>query len=311
VRYIKRKVIRHGPSSYIVSLPLSWIKKNNVSKGDELNVAESSNKIIISSNSDLMPGAAEVDIGSSKDITPEIIRALYKKGVDEVNLLSCLPSNFEIILNTLEQEAINYEIIETTKSTCKLKCITSLTNEFDNVLRRVFLVTISLADEGLKIIEEKNFSSLGTITILEKSNNKLTTFCRRYLNKVGAAGKEPIGPLYFIVELLEKIADEYKYLYEDFLKVDFDKINPSKKLISLYSEINNMFRLFYESFYKLEYSKIREIKKKRDFLLAELENEFQLLKSKVDFCLYHHARCLTEKIYALVDPYLVIALEEK
>ena len=35
---MKRKVVQHGPSSLIVSLPNEWIKKNKIKKGDNLDV---------------------------------------------------------------------------------------------------------------------------------------------------------------------------------------------------------------------------------------------------------------------------------
>ena len=50
---------------------------------------------------------------------------------------------------------------------------------------------------------------------LEKSNNKLSTFRQRYINIYSVDNYDRIGPIYFIIEQLEKIADELDVRFED------------------------------------------------------------------------------------------------
>lgn len=303
---MRRKIVKHGPSSFIVSLPLKWIRKHNLSKGDEVDVEEMEENVVISTEYKEKCERADLDMNDTKEMTIQKVCALYKRGIDEIRINYDHPEDFKIIQNALYQEAIGYEIISTTHKSCTIRSITKLTKEFDAVLRRVFLVTLSLADEGLKAVQNRNFEDLDNIIFLEKSNNKLTTFCQRYINKYSIESHDRIGPIYFIIELLEKVADEYKYLFEHQCKLGDSKIKYNKKLLASYTEVNRMLRLFYECFYKFDYKKIREIKSIRDKLTDFLEKESTSINGHTDLCLYHHAVGLVEKIFALVDPLLVL-----
>ena len=48
---ITRKVIQHGPTTLVVSLPSMWTKKNSIVKGQEVLVYEDENKLIITNSS--------------------------------------------------------------------------------------------------------------------------------------------------------------------------------------------------------------------------------------------------------------------
>jgi len=45
---MKRKVTLHGPATLSVSLPLKWARMFNVKKGDELEVVEQKDSLLIS-----------------------------------------------------------------------------------------------------------------------------------------------------------------------------------------------------------------------------------------------------------------------
>jgi phosphate uptake regulator len=304
---VKRKIVKHGPSSYIVSLPLNWVKKHNLNKGDEINVDEVDNNVLISTSYKEKFEKVDFNIKDIKDITTQIINAMYKRGIDEIRIHYDKQDEFKLIMKAVSDQSVGFEIVETTSNSCTIRSITKLSNEFDAVLRRLFLVTLSLGEEGLKAIKNKDYNSLENIMFLEKSNNKLSTFCSRYLNKYSAENYDRVGAIYFMIEILEKIADEYKYLFENQRCFALQKQELNQNLLDCYTRINQMLRLFYESFYKYDYSKIRKISKERNVLLSYLWKEIDSLKSSADICLHHHAIALVEKIFSLVDPYLVLA----
>ena len=45
---MRRKVIKQGPSTLMVSLPSKWVKNKNIKRGDEINLFEQGEDIIIS-----------------------------------------------------------------------------------------------------------------------------------------------------------------------------------------------------------------------------------------------------------------------
>ncbi len=59
---MKRKVVKHGPSTLIVSLPVKWTKNNGINPGDELEVDQIGKKLIISTESTPESRTTEIDI---------------------------------------------------------------------------------------------------------------------------------------------------------------------------------------------------------------------------------------------------------
>ncbi|HLP79001.1 MAG TPA: AbrB/MazE/SpoVT family DNA-binding domain-containing protein [Acidobacteriota bacterium] len=309
----ERKIVKHGPSSYIVSLPLQWIKKNNLNKGDDVLVTEINNSIIIDakeSNIPVVVRSASFDASEVKDMTTRYIHALYKKGIDIVTIKYSSQEQFDMIRHSLGKESIGYEIVEATDKQCIIKRITQLTKEFKTVLRQSFLVTLALSEETYKMICEKKYSQLKSTMILEESNNKFTTYCRCYINTYDAEDYSNEGPLYYILETLENIADEYKYICQ--LLADKPatlKLNPL--VLGLYAKINASLRLFYEHFYKSDFRKISQIRLNRNEIFDTLNAKIKKLDTLEDARMYHHLLSLNTLIFSLVDPSFVLTIESK
>lgn len=312
--WMKRKIVKHGPSSYIVSLPLEWIHKNNMTKGTFVNVDVVGNDVVISSEQHEKNIITEFTIAETGVLTPVVLSALYMKGVDTIIARYETPSDFRMIHETIARDSLDFEITETTKNTCTIRKITKLTKEFNTifhtVLRRAFLVTLSLADEGLNSIKEGHFESLENIKILEKSNNKLTTLCRRYINKYTIDEYDKVGPLYYIVQTLDLIADQYAYLFRDIQSLASKHPKLNKKLLEGYEKANQMLRLYYECFYKFDHKRLLKLKKTHDDLDQLLVKKIKVIDDKAGFYLYSHILSLNEKIYSMVDPLLVLKMEE-
>ena len=80
---MRRKIVKHGPSSFIVSLPLKWIRKHNLSKGDEVDVEEMEENVVISTEYKEKCERADLDMNDTKEMTIQKVCALYKRGIDE------------------------------------------------------------------------------------------------------------------------------------------------------------------------------------------------------------------------------------
>ncbi len=114
-------------------------------------------------------------------------------------------------------------------------------------MRRIFLMLKSMASDGLDAIKAKEFEHLMSITSSEQTNNRLTTICRRIINKKGYTKHSTY--LYCLVNELEKIADEYRDL---FTYIAENKMTVAPDMLSLLSEVNKLFVELYELFYKYD-----------------------------------------------------------
>lgn len=307
---MKRKVIQIGNSTQLISIPRSWGKRFNIKRGEELEVEEENHRLIVSTDRAVAHPATELDISTLGIMIPRCIYALYKRGVDEIRLTFDNPSLIKQVQESIQKETVGFEIIEQGKNYCIIKNVSGQFEEFEPILRRTFLLLLSMSEDTLASLEKKDYEHLHTVAYLEEANNRFTTACRRFLNRQAYKESSKIGPLYYIIEDLEKLADEYKYLCMYF----YDRKNEketgiSKKTLEIFRQVHTLLRDFYEIFYKFDAQKIAVIavarKKQVSSIISALENA----ETKYDRVTLHHLLTITQKIFNYVGPYLVMELK--
>mgnify|MGYP001571366993 CR=1 FL=1 len=98
--------------------------------------------------------------------------------------------------------------------------------------------------------------------MLEVTNNKFALYCERMLNKTGKGSYLSTNFTFAIVYQLEKIADEFKYIFD---YISENKIKLSSGTIMLYEKISEMFNLCHRIYYDFD-------KNSADLLTAERKN---------------------------------------
>jgi phosphate uptake regulator len=305
---IRRKVIQIANSTQLISLPRKWAQKYNIKKGDELEVEEQGSKISVSTEKGYKTEKVELDISNLGPMILRCVVALYKQGVDEIRVSFNKPELIESVQKAIGKEAVGYEITEQGNDYCIIKHVSGELEDFDPILRRTFLLLISMADESLDSIKKNELNNLKNIAFLEEANNRFTTTCRRLLNKKGYKDARKIGPLYYIIEEIENIADQYKYLCDYFYNLRNKKIKINKDVLELYQETNEMLKQFYELFYKFEKDKLVFIGNQRKILVDRFLHLFEKNSSNIDKLVLHQLFTIMQKTFCLVGPYLVINL---
>lgn len=247
---MKRKVIQIADKTLVLSLPTDWVRQWGVKKGDELEVSESGPKLIASTTEYRPLKKGGVDVSNASERTLRwLLSSLHKKGYDEIEIKSDNPLHAVIIDNLLKDLFLGFAVVHRSGATCLIR---SLAKELDDqlqvIVRRAFLVTLALADQSLETAKSKKFDGLKDLLDLEKTNNQLTNFCERILNKKGLDEPVKTNFLYVIMWNLEKIADDYKYICEHLA----GKKKISKETIELYDRVNKLLRNYYELFYKFD-----------------------------------------------------------
>lgn len=298
---MKRKVSLIGPSTLMVSLPSKWVKKYNVKKGDEMTVLEDGDKLTVTSgpiNRELSINLDSSDLGI---VSKHFISYLYQKGYDEIEIKFDSPDTFKQIQKSLVN-LLGYEIINQTKNSCIIKSVfDSKKQEFDNILRRTFLILLDMAESCYDTVEKGEYSSLDEIKLLEKTNNKLTDFCKRTLSKEGCEDKCVF--LYVIIRDIEKIADSYRNICDIFIANP--KVSVSKQSLDLFKEVNSYLRLFYELFYKFDKNKAIILHDKKGIMIKKAKKLFET-KSKEESVLLHELITLIQLIFDLYGPYITM-----
>ncbi|MCP3681505.1 MAG: hypothetical protein GY861_02350 [bacterium] len=305
---MKRKVIQIAGSTQLVSLPRKWSKAHNIQKGDELDVQEDGNRVVVSTNARSLVEKAELDISEFGSMDIRYIHSLYKQGVDELRLIFSSDEQIDLVQNAIGKETVGFEIVEQGKNHCIIKYVSGGLEEFDSILRRTFLLLLSMSEETHNTIKEKNFRHLNHVAFLEEANNRFTTICRRYLNKKGCQTYKKLGPLYYIIEELENIADQYKYVCRFLYDNGNAKTKISKEVLELNEKTNKALRLFYESFYRFDKEKISEIRDIRDEIIQKSFVQFKKAPTPEEIALMHHSLTVSKEIFCLTGPLLVLSL---
>lgn len=303
MRMGRRKLVKHGPSSLTVSLPLKWLKSHGLVAGDELDVLEHGNWLEIRTEKKAKEQVFTLSVDEYSAMLPRTIHALYKAGIDKLVLNFSDKKKIETIQNALGKEAVGYEILQQGENFCVVQNVTGDLEDFELVLRRTFRLLINQAEGAYRMLQSKAYDELKNLRALEESNNRFTTTCRRLINKRGYDNVNQIGPMYYILEELENIADELKYLC---LYAESERPKRvSSQVLSQFSEVVDFLKLFYKLYYDFSSELLEKLGRRRKKIITGC---LRLLKTKqgTDVVLLHHLLVLTQKVFALAGSCVIL-----
>jgi phosphate uptake regulator len=305
---MRRKVIQIAGSTQLVSLPREWAKQHGIKKGEEVEVTEDGDRITIRNAGIPQPLKERLDISAIRPMVHRLIGSYYRAGIDEIEITYDDPDFAKDIHESLGRDTtVGFEILKQSSNSSLIRYVAGTLEELDSFLRRTFLLLLNQAEETTKYLREGRYSLLQSVAALEKNNNKLTSLCRRILNKTPNACTftTRTAPLYFIIEQLENIADQYKYICLHYAGLSNTvKIHP--EVLKTFDKTYTLFRDFYTLFYKFDLLLITNIKKTRDQITKESHKAFRLKLSEQDMWLVHHSMMLNTLVFNMVGPYLVI-----
>jgi len=245
---MKRNVVKHGPSTLTISIPAKWVRANNLKPGSVLDVEEKGSRLIISTKKLEDFETLDVDIKNNKKTGVRYINCSNRKGCDELTLKFEDSSYIKRIEQCLSEDILGFEIVKQTKNSCVIKDIPGTKfEEFDVLLERIWILIISISEDVLSALEDKDKSQWDSIASIDKRINKFTNFCIRILNKKGHPRYKNIPIYYRFLRGLEELSDFYKYLLVYYTKKD---IKVSKEFLELLEKNNEHLKMFYKLFYK-------------------------------------------------------------
>lgn len=213
-----------------------------------------------------------------------ILAVLHKSGYDEAEIMFNSPETVKIIQERINTMLMGYEIIEQKGSTCIVKNVSGdHLSELDALIRRVFLVAISLANNSLDGIKNSDADKLKEVLALEQTINKLTNYCQRLLNKKPYKDEKTIYT-YLIMWVLESICDDYR----DMINIILDKpFKVTQPIIDSYAEINTLLEDYYTFFYKYSDTGLMKIRQKiKSLKQALLKMKFKPREEPLRLCLF-------------------------
>ncbi|AEA47674.1 phosphate signaling complex PhoU family protein [Archaeoglobus veneficus] len=178
-----RKLQLIGGSSYMVSLPKSWITANSLRKGDELVLHVDTNHIRIHPKKCSSVSKGHVKLPRCDfSFLKRFMHSLYVQGLDEIIVEGDFNQGFITRMSDIARNLIGMEIIDAKPNKVTLKCIAEV--ELVDVLNRLSQIVstmFQLLETGIK---KNNPRELLEVTKLERDADRLYMLAVRQENKL-------------------------------------------------------------------------------------------------------------------------------
>lgn len=299
---MKRKVIKQGNGTLTITLPKEWTRKVELRNGDYINIEDKDSGLLVTKEGkEKEPQKTSIDISNTAIFLDRLLNAIYKKGYDEVELYSDNPSVLNRVEKSLNNFTIGFDIVRQSKNSCVIKSVADVQeSEFENILRRTFLLLKSQAEGLVEAMESEAITSIPNLRHMEQTNNRYTAFLRRVLNKKGHGNANDEKLLYCLIEFLEKVADEYKYLFDFLLKSNKNIRKIPKDIIELYRKIDEFVDSIIKLHYKYDSGLTEKLFQDRKKMVSEC---LQLLDSSNnrDCVLAHYSLAITQLLSGILS----------
>jgi len=284
---MKRKIVQQGPATLMVSLPSKWVKSNGVKRGDDIDVEEKGSTLLFSVEKKKELSSIDIDVtGLDRSSIMLRVRSCYRKGYDQIRVLfkNTEAKHFReektvSVTSTVHDEVdrlIGVEIIDQKEDSIVIKDYsTTSIDEFDNSLRRIFLLLIDLSNDLNAAVEGGNTSLITSYEEKHDTITKFVSYSLRLLNKRGYSDPEKTALMYHIIDCMDMITDVFKYICRDL--IIRDKISFKKQTKEVIASIDNSIKWYYELFYKYDNMKAMAINKNRDVVKKDISD----LKNKI------------------------------
>ncbi|HLC56981.1 MAG TPA: phosphate uptake regulator PhoU [Candidatus Nanoarchaeia archaeon] len=233
-----RKLIKFGNSSYVVSLPNDWIKRNKLEKGDSLFISEGLNNGLVLNPRALKEKEAkkEITINIKEKDTQRIKREIISAYLNNCDILRVQGGNNspvkevrEVIKNLMALEIIDENSKEiVAKDFMDLKEVT-----FEEIIRKIDTITRSMMAD-IKNIDKEDLSE--NINERDEQVNRLVYLVIRTLrftlDNPGNANRNNLLSMAGMLNVwdvtlnIEKIADDLKRAARQ-----FSNIRPKTKVM--------------------------------------------------------------------------------
>lgn len=291
---MKRKIVRQGAATLMVSLPAKWARDHGLDKGDEVVIDEDNQTLIIrTEESSKKEYKAKINVSDLAPLTNVVLIDLYIKGVDELEVIYDKPEILKKYQLSTINELIGFEIIKQTHNSILLKDISDENQNIDELIKRIFFILDSMIEELVEAIEKKQ--SLDPIIDIDTSVNKFANFCLRIINKKGYPEIKKSAHIYSIVRQLEEIGDDYKSI----AKAIRDKEKPDKNQVAVLKQSRLQLQYFKDALFNFNMENALKFARKYEDIKTMIKE-----KNRIDFLLHR----LNHSIIQMNHPLLVMNL---
>lgn len=288
---MKRKLILQGKTGLTIYLPKKWVDKNELKPGEEVEITEVDNNIMVSSSEQKNIGKTiELNITSKRENhrRTDILNA-YRSGFDEmiVNYGGNIKDLQEIINNFI----VGFEIFPKGDNNYLIECVAEPDYEdFDKIVQKMFFINLEI----LTNLESSTITEY--VHQVQKYDNLLKRLLTKNMLKIKASFS-----LWHFLSIQVQIA-RYSYHLNNSLKRKFNKEEKNLQQGAI-----EMLKLLQKIYSKKESTLISEL---QDFEHKIIDSKITVLLKKGDAVYIHYLINICRQIYLSGSPlFAIISLE--
>lgn len=260
--FMKRKLVKQGAATLMVSLPSKWIKENKLGKGSEINLEEKQNELLISTE-EARKQKKNIIIGitpkNKKDIK-NILTHVYRKGFDNITIKGIERDSVNEIKNITNNLLLGFEVSKLESKEVVIENISEPSREkYSIILKKTFDIIKEAQDIMIEDFKSGSFKNYHEMENIRNQQDKYILFCKRLLIKENYIDNKLFEweLLTFLMHILHKYYYFYSYLSKNKIKVE-------KQMISLLEELKEYFNLYVRAYYDKDIENIHSINNLKD-----------------------------------------------
>jgi len=294
---MKRKLVKQGAATMMISLPSKWIKENKLGKGDEVDMLEENNSLKISL--DKKKNKLEMSVSPNTEVESSlrvILTNVYRTGYDSIKIKFSNKRELDIIEDVVSKNLLGFEVISKSNNLCVIENITEPSaDQFENIFNKLLL---NIDELFSLLIDYKKGSDFETT---ERQVQRFDNFCRRVVSKTEFGYKANLR-YSFHNELIH--AQRQIYLILRYLSTKNVKLE--KGFIELVKETKSQFDSIKKAYFEKDLSLLEKIHKNEKDLIYN--KGYKLLKSTGDPILVYHLLSAIRNFYLSTSPLIGLVI---
>ncbi len=271
---MKRKVIKTGEGTFVISLPKGWVQSNNIQKGQSLTVEEEFDLLRVYAEEKALKKTSLKLGNESFWYLNRVLRKMYASGYDEIELKLKDPKQMEDIRKCVEYLE-GFEIVRSDKNTCLIKGLLKSDDlSYKEIIDNMLWLIKSQFDLLYEFIIKKDSEMNKEIDGIKNTITKLAHLGRRLLNIQEKQDIAMLKDSYLLFTNLIYISSYIVYSAEEIVK---NKLILSKEEVSL---VKDALEMYGELLWAKKSGKLIEVQKFFQKRSDSFESDIKLLSGK-------------------------------
>ncbi len=212
---MKRKVIKQGHNTLTVTLPKKWVDRIGLSNGDEVDVEERDDNLLLGVG--LKPARKKISISlksSHSKYIKAVVRNLYVHGFDYIKI-SYKDDIDYVTVSKIVDRLDGIEIIQEYPNGCVIESIADIKPEqftkFYDKIYQVIIYMQQIVSDAL--VNGATKDNLKIVKSLSCKTSRFACICRRNLTKNKMMNEDSAIVIFSTINMIHMIARNYYSMY--------------------------------------------------------------------------------------------------